>query len=178
MLIIRGATYTPSGNQQGNTGDSGNTGDNGNNDTPSVNPNPQPSTQAQYKIYYRSGDTMLLDRPTDSAICAVAILVADPLENGIVSVSADTVALQNAGAQAVVGCNTALEKGGESFTFQTSDWTKYVDMVQSGTPYTGGTVGVKTLMIVISKSSYTVNLSTTEVDAIVAAIPTAITFDD
>lgn len=178
MLIIRGATYTPSGSQgDPDSGNSGNSGNNGNNDNPSVNPNPQPTPQVRYGLYYMSGTTMYRDRSQAAHINAVALVVADPADKDIMSVSADIAAMQNAGAQAVVGCVTGSEIGGETFTYYNQEWAEYVDMVQSGVPYPVSSI-VKTLMILISKSSYSLTLSSSEVDAIVAAAPTAITFDD
>ena len=170
MLIIRGAKYTPSGSQDDpGSGNSGN--------TPSVNPTPQPTPQV-YSIYYMSGDfTMHLSRSQAPAINAVAILVSDPADQDITSVSADITAMQNAGAQAVVGCMTIQEKGGDSFAYNNQEWTEYTDMIQSGVPYPVNPL-TKTLMILISKSSYSLTLSSSEVDAIMAAAPTAITFDD
>ena len=173
MLIIRGAKYTPSGSQD----DPGNS-NSGNNDNPSVNPNPRPTPQVQYSLYYMSGDfTMHLSRSQAPAINAVAILVSDPADQDITSVSADITAMQNAGAQAVVGCMTIQEKGGDSFAYNNQEWTEYTDMMQSGVPYPVNPL-TKTLMILISKSSYSLTLSSLEVDAIVAAAPTAIKFDD
>lgn len=172
MLIIRGATYTPSGSQD--DPNSGNSGDNGN---PSVNPNPQPTPQVQYELYYMSGTTMYHNRSQASNINAVAIVVSDPVDKGITSVSADIAALQNAGAQAIVGCFAITEPGGESFTYDNMAWNDYTDMAQSGVSYQVHQLA-KTLMILISKSSYSLTLSSSEVDAIVAAANTAITFDD
>ena len=170
MLIIRGATYTPSGSQDDpNSGNSGN--------TPSVNPSPQPTPQV-YSIYYMSRDfTMHLDRSQASTINAVAIFVSDPTDQDVISVSADIPALQNAGAGAVVGWMSLLEKGGDSFSFNSQEWTAFVDMIQSGEPYQTHSTA-KSLLIIISKSSYDLKFSSSEVDAIVAAVPTAITFDN
>lgn len=155
MLIIKGADFTSS-----------------------VTPNPQPPAQETvYNIYYMSENgTMFLDRSNVSDVHGVGVIVNNPTEKDITSVSVNITSFQDIGVETVVLCHTILEKGGESFIFDTSEWV-FTAITQSGAPNVFPP-GVVTLMITLSKSSFTSTLPNEEVDAIVAAIPTAITFDN
>lgn len=160
MLIIKGASFTPS---TSGGGDQNN------------NPVPQPPVQMTiYKFYYLSGGTWYLNRSAASAITAVGMVIADYADASITRIDTDLQAIPAPLCVAFFGAE-GLSLGGVSFADpQQSQWATAVNM--SASLDVTQVMGSPCALLWLGRYPDTV-LTSEEVDAIVAAAPSAITFN-